>query len=178
MLYGKRFFFTRAVWLRTRLSLVHNLIWQRDDHDNSFSTWLFHILVCLFLFVFFTRCCSCCEGALKNKIRREVTTFFKYSWEFWCKLTRRNFRRIPEKWPWDILEQFCTGTWPSQENNTSNIETKNNDNDERRRNKTRYEVTKKINLTVFVFPPERYLFWYGRRGVGLQKGGSGRVKLN
>ena len=60
------FFFTRALWLRRRLSHVHNLISQRDC-DNRFSTWLFYISVCLFLFVFFTSYCrSCFEGALKK----------------------------------------------------------------------------------------------------------------
>ena len=34
------FFFTRALWLRTRLSHVYNLFSQRDC-DNRFSTWLF-----------------------------------------------------------------------------------------------------------------------------------------
>ena len=61
-----RFFFTCALWLRTRLSHVYNLIWRRDC-DNRFSTWLFYILVCLFLFVFFTSYCrSYYEGALKK----------------------------------------------------------------------------------------------------------------
>ena len=43
------------------------------------------------------------------------------------QINAKEFPGIPEKWPWDFLEQFCTGTWPGQEN-TSNIETKNNDN--------------------------------------------------
>ena len=61
-----RFFFTCALWLRTRSSHVYNLIWRRDC-DNRFSTWLFYILVCLFLFVFFTSYCrSYYEGALKK----------------------------------------------------------------------------------------------------------------
>ena len=65
------FFFTRALW-RTRLSHVNNLISQRDC-DNRFSTWLFYISVCLFLFVFFTSYCrSCFEGALKKKNRSDV----------------------------------------------------------------------------------------------------------
>ena len=66
------FFFTRALWLRTCLSHVNNLISQRDC-DNRFSTWLFYISVCLFLFVFFTSYCrSCFEGALKKKNRSDV----------------------------------------------------------------------------------------------------------
>ena len=60
------FFFARALWLRTRLSHVNNLISQRDC-DNRFSTWLCNISVCLFLFVFFNSYCrSCFEGALKK----------------------------------------------------------------------------------------------------------------
>ena len=75
--------------------------------------------------------------------------------------------------PWDFLEQFCSGTWPDEEN-TSNIEKKNQRQQKGDEKRTRYEVTK---LATSAFSQERYLnFW--RRGVGLQKGGSGRVKHN
>ena len=51
----------------TLISRVQFDLGQRDC-DNRFSTWLFDILVCLFLFVFFTIYCrSCYEGALKKK---------------------------------------------------------------------------------------------------------------
>ena len=73
---------------------------------------------------------------------------------------RRNFPRIPEK-PWDFLEKFCSGTWPDQEN-TSNIENKSDEQRKALKNRTRYEVTK-IAPSAF--------FGGGGRGVGLQKGG-------
>ena len=136
-------------------------------HDNCFSTWLFYILVCLFLFVFFSRYCSCCDGALKNRSDVKWVPFFNIL---------ENFPRIPEKWPWDTLDQFCTGTWPGQEN-TSNIETKNNDNRKATKQSSLWGDKKNKSDRIF-FPQERYLFWYGRRAVGLQKGGSRRVKPN
>ena len=52
--------------------------------------------------------------------------------------------------PWDFLKQFCTGTWPGQEN-TSNIETKSNDNRKAtKRELDRYEVTKE-NIADRIF---------------------------
>ena len=60
----------------TLISRVQFDLGQRDC-DNRFSTWLFYILVCLFLFVFFTIYCrSCYEGALKKKSDVKWLPFF------------------------------------------------------------------------------------------------------
>ena len=60
----------------TLISRVQFDLGQRDC-DNRFSTWLFDILVCLFLFVFFTIYChSCYEGALKKKSDVRWLPFF------------------------------------------------------------------------------------------------------
>ena len=59
------FIFTRALWLRTRLSHVYNLIRQRD-YDNHFSTWLFlyfslPLFVCILYPLLLFLLCSCFE---------------------------------------------------------------------------------------------------------------------
>ena len=70
------FLHTCIVTTDTLISRVQFDLGQRDC-DNRFSTWLFDILVCLFLFVFFTIYCrSCYEGALKKKLDVKWLPFF------------------------------------------------------------------------------------------------------
>ena len=58
------------------------------------------------------------------------------------RINAKEFPRISEKWTWDLLEQFCTGTWPTTTTT------------ERRRNKDSFWGDKKIKATEF-FSQER-----------------------
>ena len=145
-------------------------IWPgKEIMTTAFPLDFFYILVCAFLFVYFTSyCCSCYEGALK-KIDQMWSEYHFFI--FWRILVRRNFPRIPEK-PWDFLEKFCSGTWPDQEN-TSNIENKSNDN----RKATKNSLWGDKNSTVRFFSGKVPFLGTGDGEWGFRRAGRGESNL-
>ena len=141
-------------------------IWPgKEIMTTAFPLDFFYILVCAFLFVYFTSyCCSCYEGALK-KIDQKWSEYHFFI--FSRILVQINAKEFSEN-SWEtlgfsrtvLLGNFARSREYKQYRKQKERQQKC---DEKR---FRYEVT---IIVPSAFSQGRYLFW--GREVGLQKGG-------
>ena len=145
--------------LRTRLSHVYNLTWQRG-YDNRFSTWLFlyfslRLFVCILYQLLLFLLWRCFE---KNRSDVKWIPFFMFS----RILMQINAKEFSEN-SWEtlgfsrtiLLGNLARSTEYKQHRKQKQRQQKG---DEKR---TRYEVTK-IAPSASAFSQERYLNFWGR----------------
>ena len=171
------FFFTRALWLRTGLSHVNNLISQRDC-DNRFSTWLFlyfslPLSVCILyqlLSLLFWRC-------FEKKIDQMWTD---YRFLIFSKMSVQiNAKKFSEN-SWETPGFSRTILHGNLAGAREYKQYRNQKQRQREGHKTitRKELTKKKCRPNFFFLGKGTFFGTGDGGEWLQKRGSGRVKPN
>ena len=142
-------------------------IWPgKEIMTTAFLTDFFYILVCAFLFVYFTSyCCSCYEGALK-KIDQMWSEYHFFI--FSRILVQINAKEFSEN-SWETLGFSGTillGNFArSREYKQYRKQKQRQQKGDKRR--TRYEVTK---IARSAFSQERYLFWGRGTGSGASQG--------
>ena len=151
------------------------LIWQRDYHDNGFSTWLFYILVCLF-----------CLYSLPVIVVLVMKVLWKNGSDVkWLPFF--NILRILVHWinakeysenSWEMTLGFSRTIMHGNLARSRKYEQYRNQKQRQQKgDETKFIMRWQKNKSNRIFfPQERYRFWHGRRGVELQKSGPGRVK--